>query len=295
MHQNDEMLDIERQSVGKDLWALADAIAYRKTLRTELRKRLMAQARALDVEKEVRTLGSTSQDKGEARSPLWFQRLAQGVGRIRQVFQVRGGLTMKKGFALAALAALIMTISIVAFVPSVRALAQEMLDALMGHVTQIKVITIEEGMVTRERVVTVESTEPQTLAEVQARVDFNIWLPTCLPKGYTEMRFETPSPNQVVIQFHTLPGSGQSIRSFELYEIKGDAGRLLGGETVQELLVNGNVAIWTKGKATEYDEAGNSSPLVHYVLYWEEDEISFALSSYTLPLEEMVRIAESLE
>jgi|GEM_PF-2795043 len=121
MCQNDEMLDIERQSVGKDLWALADAIPYRKTFRTELRRRLMAQAWALDAEKEVRTLGITSQDKGEARSPSWFQRLASGVGRIRQIFQVRGGLTMKKGFALAAIAVLIIAVSTVAFVPSVRA------------------------------------------------------------------------------------------------------------------------------------------------------------------------------
>jgi len=119
MYQNDEMLDIERQSVGKDLWVLADAIAYRKTFRTELRKRLMAQARALDAEKEVRTLGTTPQDKGEARSPSWFRRLAPGVGRINQIF--KGGLTMKKGFALAAIAALVIAVSTVAFIPSVRA------------------------------------------------------------------------------------------------------------------------------------------------------------------------------
>ncbi|MCK4451307.1 MAG: hypothetical protein KAX26_12015 [Anaerolineae bacterium] len=131
MYQNDETLDIERQSVGKDLWVLADAIPYRKTFRTELRKRLMVQARALDaealdIEKEVRTLGTTSQDKGDARSPSWLQRLAQGVGRINQIFE--GGLTMKKGFALAAIAALVIAVSTVAFVPSVRAQVGEILN-----------------------------------------------------------------------------------------------------------------------------------------------------------------------
>ena len=126
MHQNDEMLDVERQSVGKDLWALADAIPYRETFRTELRKRLMAQARALDAEKEVRTLGTTPQDTGEARTPSWLQRLAPGVGRINQIFE--GGLTMKKGFALAALAALVMAVGMVAFVPSVRAQVGEILN-----------------------------------------------------------------------------------------------------------------------------------------------------------------------
>ena len=55
----------------------------------------------------------------EARPPSWLQRLAPGVGRINQIFE--GGLTMKKGFVLAAIAALVIGISTVGFVPSVRA------------------------------------------------------------------------------------------------------------------------------------------------------------------------------
>lgn len=56
---------------------------------------------------------------GEARPPSWLQRLAPGVGRINQIFE--GGLTVKKGFVLAAIAALVIGISTVGFVPSVRA------------------------------------------------------------------------------------------------------------------------------------------------------------------------------
>jgi len=93
------------------------------------RQRLEARlVTGMQQQQEVRTLGTMSQDKGEARSPSWFQRLAQGVGRIRQVFQVRGGLTMKKGFALAALAALVIAVSTVAFVPSVRAQVGEIFN-----------------------------------------------------------------------------------------------------------------------------------------------------------------------
>lgn len=141
MRQNDEMLDVECQNVGEDLRALADAIPHRKAFRTELRKRLVAQAQALDAGKEetssltrmqqqqeVRTLGTTPQDKGVARSPLWLQRLAPGVGRICQVFQLGGGLTMKKGFALAAVAVLVIALGTVAFVPSVRAQVGEILS-----------------------------------------------------------------------------------------------------------------------------------------------------------------------
>lgn len=67
---------------------------------------------------------------GEARPslswlPTWLQRLAPGVGRINQIFE--GGVTMKKGFALTAIAALVIALSVMAFVPSVRAQVGEIL------------------------------------------------------------------------------------------------------------------------------------------------------------------------
>ncbi len=68
---------------------------------------------------------------GEARPspswlPTWLQRLAPGVGRINQIFE--GGVTMKKGFALTAIAALVIALSVMAFVPSVRAQVGEILN-----------------------------------------------------------------------------------------------------------------------------------------------------------------------
>ncbi|MCR4406868.1 MAG: zf-HC2 domain-containing protein [Anaerolineae bacterium] len=56
--------------------------------------------------------------------PTWLQRLAPGVGHINQIF---GGVTMKKGFALVVIAALVIALGAVAFVPSVRAQAGELL------------------------------------------------------------------------------------------------------------------------------------------------------------------------
>lgn len=69
---------------------------------------------------------------GEARPspswlPTWLQRLAPGVGRINRIFE--GGVTMKKGFALTAIAALVIALSMMAFVPSVRAQVGEILSA----------------------------------------------------------------------------------------------------------------------------------------------------------------------
>jgi len=58
--------------------------------------------------------------------PTWLQRLASGVGRINHAFE--GGFSMKRGFALAAIAALIVGISMVSFVPSVRAQVGQILN-----------------------------------------------------------------------------------------------------------------------------------------------------------------------
>lgn len=66
----------------------------------------------------------------EARpSPLRLRtrprHLAPGVGRSNQI--VKGGITMKKGFAFAAIVCMVIALSIVAFVPSVRAQVERQL------------------------------------------------------------------------------------------------------------------------------------------------------------------------
>jgi hypothetical protein len=95
------------------------------------RQRLEARmAAALQQQQKVRTLGTASQDNGETRSPSWFQHLAPGVDRIKQILQFNGGLTMRKGFTLVALAAMIIVVSAVGFVPSVRAQMGEVLNTV---------------------------------------------------------------------------------------------------------------------------------------------------------------------
>jgi len=88
-----------------------------QSFQQQLEARLVAE---MQQQREVRALGVTAQVKGGARPPLsWLQRLAQGVGHINQIFE--RGVTMKKRFALAAIAALVIVLSTVAFVPSVQA------------------------------------------------------------------------------------------------------------------------------------------------------------------------------
>jgi len=68
---------------------------------------------------------------GEARPSrpwltAWLQRLSPGGGGISQIF--RGGITMKKGFSLAAMAVLVISVSTVVLSPSVRAQVGEILN-----------------------------------------------------------------------------------------------------------------------------------------------------------------------
>jgi hypothetical protein len=60
--------------------------------------------------------------------PAGLQHLAQGFNRISQIFQPKGGITMKKGFVLVTLVVLIVALGMIAFIPSVRAQAGEMLN-----------------------------------------------------------------------------------------------------------------------------------------------------------------------
>ncbi len=295
MHQNDEMLDIERQSVGKDLWVLADAIPYRKTFRTELRKRLMAQARALDAEKEVRTLGTASQDKGEARSPSWLQRLAQGVGRINQIFE--GGLTMKKGFALAALAALVIAVSTVALVPSVRAQFLRVVGisapAGTGRLSEtpipggypITVINEETGETQTLYLGQMHGTTRQTVNwdEAQAAVGFSLRQPAHLPEGAELARVELVTVlgangyprEQGVVLWYVV---GDSELVMEQWSAFPKALPLPPGVTT--VTVNGAPG-WTVS-----DE--------NTILTWQTAEARYNLNGY-LPLEKMLKIAESLK
>jgi hypothetical protein len=209
-----------------------------------------------------------------------------------------GGVTMKKSFAWAIFVTVILVIGTLTSVPAARALAQEILNTLTGQVTQTTVIAIEDGKVVYREVSTRERTHTLTLTEVQDEVDFTVQLPTYIPHGYSEVRFEVTSDiDQVVITF-VRPGSGLArdpgTRSFGLYQMRGNVGWFLGGEPVDELLMKGQSAFLTRAEAATYDAAGRSTPLAYYVLYWQEDDISFALHSYYLPPPEMIKVAESL-
>lgn len=83
-----EAMRMIRRQIGAALQAVAATAVPPSQAWPHLQQRLEVHLAARrQRQQEVRTLGTTSQDKGEARSPSWFRRLAPGVGRINQIFE----------------------------------------------------------------------------------------------------------------------------------------------------------------------------------------------------------------
>ena len=119
---------------------------------------------------------------GEARPsppwlPTWLQRLVPGVGRINQIFKERG-------FALAALAALVIAVSTVAFVPSVRA---QVGDAIAKWF-RIELPGGEVGF---------------GLSEIGETLEFTPLQPTYLPAGFLYSAMVSSGKGPFKLEFHS--------------------------------------------------------------------------------------------
>ncbi len=274
--------------------------------RQRLEARLVAR---VQQQQEVRTLGTMSQDKGEARSPSWFQRLAPGVGRIRQIFQVRGGLTMKKGFALAALAALVIAISAVAFVPSVRAQVGEVIRRItLGAYSSAEQVEFQEEGTPRPLsadtwIVRTEigrfggnvlpGVDPtvrsvSNFEEAQASTSFYLRSPADLPEGYAlrEVNLAPIGGTHWALLFYSGPDHdiiivqmpGGSRPSTEPNVTVAIRNGLITDGTLEEVDFDGRLAVWADGHS----------------LMWEADDISYMVGGLDLSLEQALQIARSL-
>jgi anti-sigma factor ChrR (cupin superfamily) len=211
--------------------------------------------------------------------PTWLQRLAPGVGRINQIFE--GGVTMKKGFALTAIAALVIALSVMAFVPSVRAQAGEILSVWFS---------VRDGR-----------------AVISGPVEFIPLYPTYLPAGLQ-------SSSGFGIKVRGEPSTEMAYRSGDQFvaitQTKAPADRAL--PAGQKMTVNNQPAVLVTGlKGTfEYGlpipegaqvETFGTPPAEHgpiaYTdgkrLTWYVGDVKVEMLS-NLSEEEMLKIAESL-
>lgn len=180
---------------------------------------------------------------------------------------------------------------LVAFNPPARALAQELIAIVRGEVSQVVVTTFEDGVVVSTEIHETVGTDLVTLEEAQAQYSFPIRVPTYLPQGFSEIRFNTFYNNTVVM---VVDSSGWPRKFFELYQGLDDHS-YASDERLGEVVVAGKPAVWAQDLGTTFNEDGNPSPLAAFKLSWEQDGLYYTLRSSDLSQEEMIKIAESIE
>ncbi|MBA4376728.1 MAG: hypothetical protein C0401_11225 [Anaerolinea sp.] len=196
--------------------------------------------------------------------PIWLQRPAQGVGRINRVFE--GGISMKKRFALTTIAVLVMSLSVMAFVPSVRAQASAILNAWFS----IKVSNGEMG-----------GSMPQKFTPLR---------PTYVPAEFMSSGFAGGTDGSGT-EFFGLEFYNDNTEQFvAFYETKALSDKPL--PTGQEATINGQLAV------LETDVEGTFGLELHAYtdgkrLTWYVGDVKVELLS-NLPVEEMLKVAESL-
>ncbi len=233
---------------------------------------------------------------GEARPspswlPTWLQRLAPGVGRINRIF---GGVTMKKGLALTTIAALVIALSVMAFVPSVRAQVGELL-----------------------RWFRFESPAGGGEVSIIGSVEFTPLRPAYLPAGFQTMavglnpeaasvNYWNSTTNQILIidQERSSPDDNRSLPLGTNVTVNGQPAVLItgleGNVTFALLSPTPSVPITTPADS---DQVVPLEPItvpaetVSYTdgnqLVWYAGDIRIEMLS-NLPEEEMLKIAESM-
>ena len=141
-----------------------------------------------------------------------------------------------------------------------------------------------------------------TLDDARKRVDFPIRLPSYPPDlGAPDGVYLQDLGGPAVILVWLEPGSSTGV-NMSLHQLTEDAfaQKQVQREFIQETSVDGNRAVWVRGPHfLQFKSPGGGFDMrerrlvLGNVLIWEENEITYRLET-ELPLEEAVRVAESL-
>jgi hypothetical protein len=215
---------------------------------------------------------------------------------------------MKKGFALAAIMALVIAVSTVALVPSMRAWAQSVL-AQFGPLIITDAPTWSEVVINTPPAPTpigqptatpIAGPLPiMTIEEASDAAGFQVLAPEYVPTGYRLVSRGVLTSEVGVFVYATCAtesgeerisiGQMQYVPGFESEFPVGDA------PTV-DVTVRGQPGLWVEGAklGIQNNDSGGSELYGVNVLIWEEGDDLFSLRSAELALEEMLKIAESL-
>lgn len=232
----------------------------------------------------------------EARPPLpWLpkrpQRPTPGAGRIHKIL---GGMTMKKGLAFAAIAALVIALSVMAFVPSVRAQVGQLL-----------------------RWFRFESPAGGGEVSIPGSVEFTPLRPAYLPAGFQAMavglnpeaaslNYWNSATNQILIidQRRSSPDDDRSLPPGTSLTVNGQPAVLItdvgGSVTFTFLSPTPAVSITPPANSDQTVPLEPVSVPVETISYtdgrrlvWYVGDVRVEMLS-NLPVEEMLRVAESM-
>ena len=216
---------------------------------------------------------------------------------------------MKKGFAFAAVLALVIAVSAVAFVPSVRAQVRDVIQriALGAYSWAVQVVPQIEGesqpvpadvWIIHTEIGGFAGNAPPgvdptvrsvtDLEEAQASTNFHLRAPTDLPEGYilredklapmggthwAFLFYDGPGHDIIVVQMSVGPQPSDEPNTMA----ESVVGFVTDG-TLEEIDFDGRPAAWTDGHG----------------LMWEADGVSYTVGGLDLSLEETLQIARSL-
>jgi hypothetical protein len=140
-----------------------------------------------------------------------------------------------------------------------------------------------------------------TLVDAIRRVDLPIRLPAYpADLGEPDLVFVQDLEGEAVVLVWLEPGDPSQVRlSLHLLSSRQLVDKLIkdGPAEVQFTRVNGREAIWTTGPYFIVNRSGHYNPtrlITGHVLIWYEPEVTYRLET-SLPLDEAIKIAESLE
>ena len=215
---------------------------------------------------------------------------------------------MKKGFALAALAALVIAVSTVAFVPPVRTWAQSVL-AQLGPLIITDAPTWPEVVINTPPAPTPigqPTATPfagplpiMTIEEASDAAGFQVLSPEYIPAGYRMVARGVFAPPAGVFAHTTCATeSGEEHISInqDRYVPGFESEFPMGDAPTVDVTVRGQPGLWVEGAklGIKNNDSGGSELYGVNVLIWEEGDDLFFLTSNELALEEMLKIAESL-
>lgn len=284
------------------------------TMQNRIRQSLQVNAAQATLSPQAWNCLQTRLERESQTSQMWLQRLVQSVWRLAQknTLGIKGEMKMKYKSVLVALV-LLLFVSVTFFTYSpMRALAQDILAQfksviITGASTEVERDRIptpigqptSTPMVIPPRILTVE--------EANQEAGFEVLCPINIPSGYqliargvhrSEAGVSASTKYAMVgTMYDPTYGIEEGTPTIRLIQTRYNpdfmAEHPVGDAPTTEVTVREQPGLWVEQAAMGCcDEHGNV--LLSNLLVWQEGDIFFDLRSDDLPLEEILRIAESL-